>query len=172
MKKTAKGNKETKPEIILVSDLAMIEELHRRTFTTSVLMFGKIFKFEGRRLLPKETDTIRRMMELALPPQIPGENPGDGPRYDFQNKEYKDKSHQAKLEARAYALWLGYPCFKATAQAGGSGMPASPQEITDWIQGRNIDEDALQLLFKALTETTTEVAAYVSFTSGNGSLKS
>lgn len=172
-----KTNSPAKEPTVVVTDLRDVEAHYRKGFSAEVLICGKAFTFEGRRLIPVESDRFRRMMELALPPVIPASKEGEEPRYDFNDVKYRDQANTAKIEARAFALWLGYPTFKKTADAMVmdktlAKLPETEQEIAAFIQGRNIDDDALQLLLRALTSSQVELQAFVNFTSGNGSPKS
>lgn len=179
--KTTPGNK-TQPKLVV--DLGDVEAAHRQSFIVDISMCGQTFRFEGRRLIPSESAKIKQMMELAIPPMIPGEKPGDEPRYNFQDADYMQRRETARVESRAYALWLGYPCFKLQAEklfeewkrVGDSSkgirkVPETVQEIATFIQGRAMDDDALQLLFISLAQPV-RLEEAVGFFSGKGSPKS
>jgi len=162
---------------IQVMDLRAVESAHRESIGVDLLMGGKVFRFEGRRLIPAESNRIKALMEIALPPIVPAAKDGEEPRYDFNDPDYKARHESARRNARALALWMGYPCFKTEAQRlvderATEKLPETVEEIGKFVESRAIDDDALQMLFIGLTKNAVELQGFVNFTSGSGSQKS
>lgn len=168
------------PQPVIVTDLRAIESIHREAVGVDILISGRLFRFEGRRLIPSESNQIKALMQLALPPLLPPEKEGGEPRYNFGDPDYEARHESARRNARALALWLGYACFKAeavrllkeTPNSELNKLPETVEEIGAFIESRAMDDDALQMLFAGLTHRSVELQAFVNFTSGNGSLRS
>lgn len=166
-----------KKQPTLVTNLREVQALHRQAVGVDILMYGKVFRFEGHRLIPAESNRIQHMMQLALPPLLPPEKEGAEARYNFDDPDYKKRHEDSRRNARSLALWIGYPCFKTEAalcveEKKMEKLPETVEEIMNFIETREIDDDALQALFVGLTQNVVQLQEYINFTSGNGFQKS
>jgi len=165
------------PAPTLVTDLRAVEAIHRESVGVNLFIGGRLFRFAGRRLVPSEANRVKALLELALPPLLPPESEGGEPRYNFDDADYKRSHESARRNSRALALWLGYPCFKAEAErlkAEGhlEKLPETVEEIGGFIESREMDDDALQLMFVGLTAESVKLQGYVNFTSDSSSPRS
>jgi hypothetical protein len=130
--------------------------------------------FHGPTLKPAEARQVQLLIEKALPPIVREE--GKEPRYDLENKDYLKSKEDYRRQARALALWLGFPCFRfqagieAKVQTPPPKVPEGPELIAAWIESRQLEDDTLEALFQSLMRS--EVESYLGFTSGNSSPKS
>lgn len=120
------------------------------------------WQFIGRRLTPAESYRVQLLMEVALPPAKIEEGK-DEPVYDMGDPDYLKRKDAAMVQARAVAIWLGFPIFKSTAEKAGAKV-GNTVEITEFMQNRMLDPEIYDALFAALTRK--EVQGYVGFTSG------
>lgn len=163
------------PQPQAVTTLFEIEALCAEAMQVDVLMKGQVFRFTGRRLVPNESKEIKLLTEQALPALVEGSE--ENPRYNFDDPGYQRRKEDCKCRARAMAIWMAFPSFKATAEQlvaekQLAALPADVESVTKFIQERKIEETALDLLFAALTREVVEKQAYVGFTSGNSFPKS
>jgi hypothetical protein len=171
---------------VLVTDLRAVEAIHREEVGIDLNIGGQLFRFSGHRLIPSEANRVKHLMELAIPPLIPGGKETGEPRYNFNDPDYMARREEARRTSRALALWLGYPCFQSEAErlvregamvpgvvpAQVVVFPKTEQEIMRFIESRAMDDDALELLFVGMTRSAVTLAGYINFTSGNASRKS
>lgn len=158
-----------------VTDLSVLESFCAEPLTVTSIVRGKPFVFTGRRLKPAEARQVQELLEKALPPVIHKE--GEQPHYDFTDADYKKAHETYRRQARALAIWFGFPCFehqywKEDKTRGGTVTPLQPnvERVAEWLEGRPLEQDTLEGLFEALVKD--EVQNYLGFISGNSSLKS
>jgi hypothetical protein len=157
--------------ILEVAQLSDLEQLSvAEPIQVEVEMFGRRVRIVGRRLKPSETKEIQLLLERALPPALPGK--GDEPdRFDLRDPAYLEAKETHRRQARALAIYQAYPAFKQgyDAQAATEGGQTDAERIMRFIESREVEDDYLEVLFRAVIERKVEASRYVGFTSGNSS---
>jgi hypothetical protein len=159
------------PPAKVVTDLSEIEALTSEPVICDVLIKAKPFQFIGRRLIPNESRQVKVLLERAMPPVIKAGAPGELDRYDYSDPDYRDRLEDNKRRARAYALWTAFPHFRDLA-AKLKVEPQGLEEITTFIEGRPIDDDVLETLFRQVISDIGEPEKYINFIFGDNSPKS
>lgn len=142
----------------VIGDLSELEAIHAEPLTVLYRARGHWIKIEGRLLKPSELAPVRVLMDKAMPPMLPAENPGDPPRYDFRNENYLNEASACRRKARAIALYAAFPIFRK-----GKENLTNQEEILKHVENLNVDDGMLDVLFDRLTRDDKEVPHYVGF---------
>ncbi len=145
-----------------VTSLSQLEQLSNGApVLVDVNIRGTLVRFTGRRLKPLESKEIKLLLEAALPPLLPPEKEGEPVRYDYRDPGYLRKVEENRRRARALALHAAFPMFREALSADGG--PVDENRIVAFIEGRDLDDDVLDLLFNAVIERVVEATAHVGF---------
>jgi hypothetical protein len=144
-----------------ITELSQLERIsHGAPLIVDVPIRGKVVRLTGRRLKPAENVEIKLLLERALPPLLPPEKEGEQPRYDFRDPGYLKSAEENRRSARALAIYSAFPVFKAALEK--EGGPIDSGRIVQFIENRDIEDDALEVLFNAVIERVVG-APYVGF---------
>jgi hypothetical protein len=145
-----------------VTSLSQLEQMSNGApVIVEVKLREQWVRFTGRRLKPVESKEIKLLLEAALPPLLPPEKEGGQVRYDYRDPGYLRKVEENRRKARALALHAAYAIFKEGMAA--SGEPVDENRIAEFIESRNLDDDVLDVLFKAVIERVVDAASLVGF---------
>lgn len=142
--------------------------------TCEFVLNGQRVSFTGTPLRPWQRERITLLLEAALPKELPAEEPGGEPRYDFRDPEYRAAKEKHRRTARALALWWAFPLIFFA----GANLPPAPSDdqVREHLERAEWDEGLLDMAFTVATESRTLVdpdrlvqASRVGFTSGGGS---
>ena len=97
-----------------------------------------------------------------MPPILPPEKEGEQPRYDFRDPGYLRQSEENRRTARALALYSAFPVFRQALEK--EGGPVDQNRIVQFIENRDIEDDALEILFNLVIERIVGTGPYVGFT--------
>ena len=166
-----KPTMESKP-VILVTDLDAIQKQHAEPIGAVINVGGQPYRFEGRRLRPEEDREIAELLQSALPKRIPATEPGKPDAYDYADPEYQKSKSSYERQARALAIWKGFPVFRAEYNKQPSANPNPDRgEIQKFIESREMPDEVLEGLYGALTVSLVSVQEYTGFISGSSSPK-
>ncbi|HVM48393.1 MAG TPA: hypothetical protein VMU04_10215 [Candidatus Acidoferrum sp.] len=150
------------PEPVAITSLSQLETLSNGApVIVDVKLAGQFVRFTGRRLKPVEAKEIKLLLDASMPPMLPPEKEGMPMRYDYRDPGYLRKVEENRRKARALALHTAYPIFRE-AMASEDG-PVDENRIVQFVEGRNVDDDVLEVLFKKVIEPVVEVQALASF---------
>jgi len=159
------GGLERRPHLptpMEVSSLSQLEQLSNGApVVVDVKLRAQMVRFTGRRLKPVESKEIKLLLEAAMPPLLPPEKEGGQVRYDYRDPGYLRKVEENRRKARALALHAAYPIFKEGLDAAGG--PVDENRIAEFIESRNLDDDVLEVLFKAVIGRVVDAASLVGF---------
>ena len=145
-----------------VTSLSQLEQMSNGApVIVEVKLREQWVRFTGRRLKPVESKEIKLLLEAALPPLLPPEKEGGQVRYEYRDPGYLRKVEENRRKARALALHAAYAIFKEGMAA--SGEPVDENRIAEFIESRNLDDDVLDVLFKAVIERVVDAASLVGF---------
>jgi hypothetical protein len=145
-----------------ITELSQLEKLsHGEPIIVDLQIRKATVRLIGRRLKPSESKEVKLLLERALPPVLPAEREGGQPRYDFRDPNYLRSAEEDRRVARALAIYSAFPIFKQALQKEGEAL--DNKRIVEFIEGREMDDDILDLLFNRVTERIVGVAPYVGF---------
>lgn len=164
-KPTVADGLERRPHLPTPTDVTSLSQLEQLSNGAPVIVEVKLreqmVRFRGRRLKPIESKEIKLLLEAALPPLLPPEKEGGQVRYDYRDPGYLRKVEENRRKARALALHAAYPIFKEGLDAAGG--PVDENRIAEFMESRNLDDDVLDVLFKAVIERVVDAASLVGF---------
>jgi len=151
---------------LAVTSLSQLEQLSNGApVIVDATLRGQLVRFTGRRLKPVESKEVSLLLEESLPPMLPPEKEGEPVRYDYRNPQFLRQVEENRRKARALALHASFPLFAEALKA--EDGPVDAARIVAMVEGAALDDDVLDLLFKAVIERVVEAAAYVGFSSGS-----
>jgi hypothetical protein len=155
--------KSSKSKPLNVASLAELERLsHGTPITATILIRDQPVTLTGRRLKPSETKEIKLLLEKALPPLLPPEKEGGEGRYDLRDPDYLAAAEGNRRAARALALYSAYPIFREALEKETDG-PVDADRIVKFIEGRDLEDDILEILFAKVWERVASPAPYLAF---------
>jgi hypothetical protein len=145
-----------------ITSLSQLEQLSNGApVVVDVTLRGQLVQFTGRRLKPVESKEVKLLLEEALPPILPPEKEGEPVRYDYRDPGYLRRVEENRRRARALALHAAFPLFREGLAA--TGEPVDEKRIVEFIESRELDDDVLDVLFKAVVERVVNASALVGF---------
>lgn len=145
-----------------ITELSQLEKLsHGEPIVVDFQIRKESVRLVGRRLKPSETKEVKLLLERALPPVLAPEREGGQPRYDFRDPDYLRNAEGDRRTARALAIYSAFQVFKQALEKEGGVIDT--KRIVEFIEGREMDDDILDLLFGRITERIVGVSAYVGF---------
>jgi hypothetical protein len=92
---------------------------------------------------------------------LPPEKEGEPPRYDFRDPKYLQVSEENRRMARALAIYSAFPVFREALEK--EGGPIDRDRIVAFIEGRDLEDDVLEVLFDLVTERIVGVGPHLGF---------
>jgi hypothetical protein len=166
MNTAAENPTATPPPTIKITRLADVMDLHRQPVKATVLAYGKLLEFEGRRLLPSESAEIKNLLGLAIPPR------NEKGEYNFDDPDYKRSSKDYQLQARAKAVFTVFRDLFAPEAEAQKAEVTDLGKLTAFMQSLPLADDALDALYTAAVSEPVSLVELTGFTSGNSSPKS
>jgi hypothetical protein len=148
-----------------VTDLSIVQAMHKRPITATVYAYGQKLVFTGRRLTPKESNEIQELLKEAIPPRK------ENNEYDYDQPEFLARSRKLKLQGRAKTIWLAYEVFRTQAKTTGVEV-SDLEKITNFIQSLDLADEILEALYGVAVMQPVSLIEATGFFSGNSSAKS
>ncbi len=160
--------KEANPEVtavLPVTNMAALTEQFSQKLRVRVPVGGeKIGEFECERLREAQTVQVARVLQKCLPPLIRkrGEDGTEQMHYDVTNPDYLAKKDEAQRQARALAVWLGWPPVRE-----GNEAETDVAKITE-IVGEKLPERVIRAIAQEVVAQDVDTEQMVHFLSKAG----
>lgn len=145
----------------LIQSLEQLAAMHDEPIRLTVMAYGRLLKFHGRRLQADEQQEVKRLLEQAIPPR------GEDGRYNFEDESFLAQKGKYARQARAKCVALAFPeLFKVPAEV------TDLEALQKFIEARKISDELLEALYGAAALNVVNVVELAGFFSGNSSPKS